>query len=55
MAKEFAENARKLREQMEREDQGPESSVEHTGQRPDNFVDAAGFACKNIFVSQNYT
>lgn len=41
MAKEFAENARKLREQMEREALGPEPSVEHTGRRADNFVDAA--------------
>lgn len=37
----FAANARKLREQKEREASGAKASVEHTGERANNFVDAA--------------
>lgn len=41
MAKKFEENARKLREQREREDRGAEALVQDTGARSDNFVDSS--------------
>jgi hypothetical protein len=37
----FLEKARQLREQKEREASGAKASVEHTGERANNFVDAA--------------
>jgi hypothetical protein len=37
----FLKNAKQLREQKEREALGPAASVEHTGERANNFVDAA--------------
>lgn len=51
MAKKFEENARKFREQQEREAMGAEALVQDTGTRSDNFVDSSADLNAKVYAN----